>query len=389
MSVEWPEEDGSIQRIMARRDAFVAARDLYVGVLLDKFSRESPFAAGGGDAYRRERSIFVQYMNPEVLSCYGRDIAGGQAERILSQAVSATRVAVLLTDRYLIFPASSIFEVPWFHIFLERVEPLIHEDVVRYTSPTPELAAYRDIKAREYRRDEDNPYLNRPPRLLAHPDLVWHPRRGRSTAADITDLWQAALTPGNDLHPLVKTATRIWGRSHRRVEALLAKVPDRLEGQAFIKRFVLDTLPAGLPDREDTLLALFLSRAYLHSYLLDLDAAILTDLPLGDLSCGLGQAVSGMDGRILSFRRMNIALQWLNIHEFVHSTASWKELVMLRSSPELSMITSLVHGSNFQMALAAAVMTASRSTHFKPAVSYADALSNLSMVGDGLMDILR
>jgi hypothetical protein len=53
-----------------------------------------------------------------------------------------------------------------------------------------------------------------------------------------------------------------------------------------------------------------------------------------NLTCGLG----GMDGRLLSARRLEPVLHWLRIHEFVHRTASWEELLRLRSLPEFGFV---------------------------------------------------
>ncbi|GAA3826813.1 hypothetical protein GCM10022226_54530 [Sphaerisporangium flaviroseum] len=374
------------QRILARRDAFSAARDLYVNV-----PREKPPALppnpDGGHVYRRERSLFMQYVNPEILACYGKDVTRGDTDQIMAQALRATRLAVLLTDAYLIFPSSYIFELPWFGIFLDRIEPLIHEGLVRHTSPTPELTAYREIKVREYRRDENNPYSTSQ-RFHTFSDLAWYPRFGKPTAVGIADLWGKALAPEGDLSGVVHSVARAWRRPYGRVAGIMAKAPERLEGQAFVKRFVEKTLPGPVPGDADSLLAQFLSAAYLRCYVHDLDSAILTDLPIGPLSCKLDESMEDMKGRVLSSRRLDLALRWLRVDHFVHCGASWKELVLLRSSPEFGMITSMLYGSGSANAFRFAIIGASRSRHFGPAVTCGDALSNAAVVADHLARLL-
>ncbi|MCW2882544.1 MAG: hypothetical protein JWQ95_6644 [Sphaerisporangium sp.] len=373
--------DALVQRVLARRDAFAAARDLYVNVLMERpQARPGP---GSGDSYRRERSLFVQYVNPEILACYGKDITRGDVAQILTQALWATRLAVLLTDAYLIFPSSYMFELPWFGAFLGGIEPLIREGVVRHTSPTPELTAYQDMKVREYRRDERNPY-SAPQRLRIEPDLAWYPHFGKPTAIGIADLWKKALAPEGDLSGVVHAVARAWHRPYGRVESIMAKSPDRLEGQAFVKRFVQRTLPGPVPGDAESLLALFLSAAYLRSYVRDLDTAILTDLPTGPLSCELDDSMEDMKGRLLSSRRLDLALRWLRVDHFVHRGATWKELILLRSSPEFGMITSMLYGSGSANAFRLAIIGASRSRHFDPAVTSGDALSNVAVVADEL-----
>ncbi|MFC4586099.1 hypothetical protein [Sphaerisporangium corydalis] len=371
---EWPG-----QRIVARRDAFTAARDLHVNVRMER-----PAAPPEGtDVYRRERSLFIQYVNPEILACHGMDATRDDAGQIMTQALSATRLAVLLTDAYLIFPSSYIFELPWFDEFLARIAPLVHDGLVRHTSATPELTAYQEKKALEYRQDERNPYSGAH-RVHAFPDLVWYPHFGKPVSIGIAEMWARALTPEGDLSGVVHSVVRAFHRPYGRVERAMAKSPERLQGQAFVRRFVERTLPGPLPGDAGSLLGLFLSAAYLRCYVRDLDTSLLTDLPIGPLSCELGTAGRDMRGRILSSRRLDLALQWLRVDHFVHRGASWKELVLLRSSPEFGMITSMLFGNGSANAFRLAIISAGRSRHFGPAATCGDALSNVAIVADHL-----
>ena len=372
------------QRVVARRDAFTAARDLYVEVTPE---RRPPAGLDGENPYRRERSLFIQYVNPEILACYGKDATGGDARRIVEDALGATRLAVLLTDAYLIFPSSYMFELPWFEVFLREIEPLVHAGLVRHTSPTPELAAYRDIKAREYRGDDSNPYsTSRRPRV--EPDLAWYPHVGTPTALGMADLWRQALAPEGGLAGVVQAVARAWHRPCGDVESVMATSPDRLEGRAFVRRFVERTLPLPVPGDAGSPLALFLSAAYLRCYLRDLDTAILTDLPAGPLSCELDDSAQDMRGRVLSSRRLDLALTWLGVDRFVHRGATWKELVSLRSSPEFGMITSMLYGSGSADTFRLAIIGAGRSHHFGPATTCGDALSNVAAVADRLASMI-
>jgi hypothetical protein len=91
-----------------------------------------------------------------------------------------------------------------------------------------------------------------------------------------------------------------------------------------------------------------------------------------------------MKGRLLSSRRLDLALRWLRVDHFVHRGATWKELILLRSSPEFGMITSMLYGSGSANAFRLAIIGASRSRHFDPAVTSGDALSNVAVVADEL-----
>lgn len=382
------ERPRSTQHVWARRDAFVAARDIYVTAVLGKSAVQHSF--GPTPAYRRERPLFVQYTNPEILACYGTRVNGEHAGLVLTQALAATRLALLLTERHLLIPASYIFEIPWYRIFLGCLEPLVRVGAVRYVSPVPDLADYREMKVQEYRRDAVNPYRHAALRgVCADPDFMWAPRYGSGTAVGIGDLWREAIQPGGDLYGIVRWTARRRHRPHSRAERLLARTPDRLEGQAFIKRFVERTLPVPLNPAESTRLAFFLSRAYLRSYLLDLDAAALVHLPIGDLTCGLTSKASGMDGRLPSARRLGTALHWLNVHEFVHRTASWDELLRLRSLPEMGLIIERVYDDRAVDTLRVAALRARRSARFQRAGTYAEAKSNLCFVVDMMTDPIR
>jgi hypothetical protein len=246
------------QLIFARRDAFAAARDLYLTVVLNSLSI-GPL--DGERTYNRDRSVFVQYLNPEILACYGLEINGAHAGIIQLNAIRATRLAVLATDHHLIIPLSYMFEIAWINNFIRSIEPLVINGLVQYASSVPDLSDYRDIKVNEYRRDSLNPYSNfNPRRIVAHDHLIWAPRPGRSTAVDIGERWRKALSPKGDLHTLVRSTAIRQRRTQARVERILVKTPERLEGQAFIKRFVQQILPTEITAIDSSTLAFLLSK---------------------------------------------------------------------------------------------------------------------------------
>ncbi|MWA02618.1 hypothetical protein F8568_020005 [Actinomadura sp. LD22] len=357
----------------------MAARDIYVTALLSRAAERAEPQAEASSGYRRERPLFVQYTNPEVLACYGRDAAHRHASLVLTHALANTRSALLLTERYLLIPASHIFEVPWYRVFLGCLEPLVRAGAVRYVSPVPDLADYREMKIHEYRRDAVNPYRHTDLRgACAGPDFLWAPRSGAGTAVDIGALWRGELQPGGDLHAVVRGTADRWHRPRGRAKRLLERTPERLEGQAFIARFVERTFPVPLTSPERTRLAFFLSRAYLRSYLLDLDAALLVDLPMGDMACGLTPDSDGMRGRLLSAHRLDLLLHWLGIREFVHRLAEWDELLRLRSLPDFGFLVDRAYDDGSVNALRVAALNLRGAARFRIAATYAEAKSNVS-----------
>lgn len=374
-----PEDTAGTPQVWARRDAFVAARDIYVTALLSRAATGLEPSMAAPSHYRRERPLFVQYTNPEILACYGRDAALRHAGSVLTHALDNTRLAVLLTERHLLVPASHIFEVPWYRIFLGCLEPLVRAGAVRYISPVPDLADYREMKIHEYRRDPVNPYRHADlSGACAGPDFLWAPRGGAGTAGDIGGLWRRELQPGGDLHGVVRGTADRWHRPRGRAKRVLERTPERLEGQAFIARFVERTLPVPLSSPERTRLAFFISRAYLRSYLLDLDAALLVDLPMGDLACGLSPGADGMRGRLLSAHRIDLLLHWLGVREYVHRLAGWDDLLRLRSVPEFAFVVDRAYDDGSVNALRIAALQARRSARFRTAGTYAEATSNIA-----------
>ncbi|WP_203986433.1 hypothetical protein [Sphaerisporangium rufum] len=359
----------------ARRDAYTAGRDLHVHLC----PVPEPGPAGAG--HHRERPIFVQYANPEILACYRVAADTGQTA---AQTLRATRLAVLLTDAPLLFPSSYLFELPWFPAYLRAVAPLVHDGLVRHTSAVAEPEAFRELKAREYHGDPVNPYAApRPP--TAAPEPAWHPRPGGPTADDIAGQWRAALVPGGALAGVVRAAARGWGLPYRRAETVLARVPDRLAGRAFVRRFVQAALPGPVPPQVANTVAMFLSAAYLRCYLRELDATIVTDLPAGAFSCALDGPGGGPRDRLLPARRLELALGWLGLAGFVLHGAGWRDLVSLRSSPGFGMITSTLYGNGPPDVFRLAVVGAGRSRPLAPAATCGDALSNVAAVAEELV----
>ncbi|GAA0247393.1 hypothetical protein GCM10010492_53830 [Saccharothrix mutabilis subsp. mutabilis] len=310
------------QLVASVRDAYVAGRDIHLGV--------QPASA----PYSRNRPVFVQYLNPEILRCYGFPARNGKPRLTTAQALYATRLAVLATDAYLVMPASYLFEVPGLPRILERLRELVSLRQVAYCAPTRDVMRYGERKAAEYRADPRNPYVA-PTSLAVARDLVWSPRGAGSTADHIAHRWEAALDRDEELGRLAVSLARHWPPGHRKPERELRAVPERLGEQAFVSRFIARVIPVRPRPDELARIAWFVSRAYLSSYLRELDAIVLSDFPFGGLSCGV-EAEPGVSA--VSGRALDRTLHWLGLSDFVHATATWADLVQLRSSAEFGSV---------------------------------------------------
>lgn len=357
------------QAVTSARDAYVAGRDLYLGGQPPQCS------------YDRARPVFLQYLNPEILHCYGFPIRRGRPQVSTAQALHATRLAVLATDANLVIPASYLFEVPGIPRLLHRLRDLVSLRQVAYCAPVRDVTRYGERKAAEYRADADNPYATSSSLAIAE-ELVWRPRGTCSTATDIARRWETALEPAGELGDLVASLARHWPPGHRGPGAELRAVPERLSEQAFLSRFIAEVIPVRPWPEELTHIGWFVSRAYLSSYLRDLDALVLVDLPFGDLSCGV-EHEPGISS--VSARALDLVLAWLGLAGFVHSTASWADLLSLRSSAEFgSIAVASQHPGRIEDLRRAVVRTrASRSTCAKSLHEAETAVRNAADVLHG------
>ncbi|GAB4050167.1 hypothetical protein GCM10028775_21360 [Catellatospora paridis] len=354
----------------ASRDAFTAGRDLHL-------TFGSPGILPQHASNLRVRPIFIQYLNPEVLACYGI----GRAEpSVLPRALHATRLAVLATEGHLILPASYLFEVPCMPRFLSNVSALIEARVLRYSSHLSDLNEYVQHKASEYRADSINPYTGRFAKgSLAR--IAWQPRYAADTASDIAREWDSALTQGL-LTPLLTSITAREPSRALQSERSLREVPNRLAGQAFIGRFVRDSLPFRINPHERTKIDHFLSRAYLCSYLSDLDANLLSEFSFGQLTCGVERTTEEFAGRVLSAHLIDLTLKWLRIYEYIHKVASWPELLLLRDTPEFALVMTKAFGASSELRIAA--VRANQRRRQERATTFQDVLASVEGVATEL-----
>jgi len=369
----------SVQAVSTTRDAYVAGRDMYFNGASAHEAEHSP--------YDRNRPVFVQYLNPEILSYYGYPVRPDTAQLSIDNALHATRLAVLATDANLVIPASYLFEVPGIATVLSRLGGLVSLDQVSYCSPVRDIAWYGERKVAEYRGDPRNPYTADAVPAIAK-DLGWCPRRSISTARDIGSQWNDALGDRGELGDIRDSLSAHWPVGVGEPERELRAVPDRLAGQAFIGRFVRGVIPVEVRPDELCRIDLFLSKVYLLSYLDDLDAMILHNFHFGDLSCGLRSGGGRVRGRVVSARSLDRVLGWLGLKCFVHHLASWSDLVRLRSSAEFGTLATASQDSGGVERLRRAVVRSRRFMAGEPEVrSVEQAEFVVGLVAGSLHDV--
>jgi hypothetical protein len=280
----------------------------------------------------KSRRIFIQYLNPEILSLYHFDHRESTGF-LYQQIMKLTVYSLLFSTDSLIMPASYLFEVGLIERFLKDVDRLLKTGILQFTSSTPDLDAYTAKKKQEYRddlvlfpgyKDEVEP------RAEPRKHLTWIPRINRSSSADIATAWKAELyKPEGIWRKIIEKRFPQLRLLPSKIETAIESVPDRLEDRAFIHRYADALLPIELEDRERTQEGMLISRAYLESYLDELDAMIVTDTPIGDLRCGLNPILNG-HLRTLSFRKLNSFFHGMNLSNDIEHLLGWNGLIQLR-----------------------------------------------------------
>jgi nucleoside phosphorylase len=284
--------------------------------------------------------VFLQFMNPEISSLY--QVANNwQPKQLYQEWVRLTKYAAVIGTKGIVIPTSYFFEVPQIHNFLNDLKLLRAAGLVKRVSSTPALSEYAIGKKHEYRDElplfqkyEENVEWEVADTTGNH--LVWVPRSG-SSSADISAAWRRELISGRGVwqEPLEDRKNRRQLVLPSAIETAIYMAPDKLEGRAFIYRFVEPFLPFDPDPSFETRLKMLISRTYLASYLDELSAAILIDTPLGDLDCKLpAYSQSGMI-RTISWRILAQMFEILGIRNYFESRLSWSDIIRLRAHPVL------------------------------------------------------
>lgn len=293
--------------------------------------------------------MFPHYINREVTKLYG--LADRMpASELLQKSLLLTRYAVAFSQGPLVLPASYLFEVQMIDGLLRDLSPLVRLGQLQIVSPVADIEKYAAKKAPEYRDGPDLFGYNTPvkKRVDSFTKLLWRPRVRYSSSAEIAATWREALVQSGGLwNEILRSASVERTANPSEVESGIHAVPDRLEGRAFIADFALPMLPLRIDDRDRTRVNLLINSAYLLSYLMEFDATILVDTPLGPLDCGLVPA-SARNGRppvTVSFAKLKRVLQTIGLEAFC-STCAWKHLVELRWDPVFSWLARYVVGAD-------------------------------------------
>jgi hypothetical protein len=286
--------------------------------------------ARGGYDYILPDTIFVQYINPEILTLYSTKTKFSD-RYIYKTAVLLTKLAFLLSDR-IVIPATYAVEVPYINQFIREISPIISQGFIYISSSTSDWKGYLREKSREYRdelsifrgyaKEELSP-------ILMRSNLIWVPRI-KSSSKDIANLWQREMSDGGMWQDILNRLANQGIKLPANIENTIYNVPNALDGRAFIHRFAVSGIPISFEPSQHAHISMLLSRGYLESYLREYEASMLVDTPIGILDCNLPQYDGSGKLITISFRKIWHFLTRIGIEKYVSELLDWYSLIDLQ-----------------------------------------------------------
>jgi nucleoside phosphorylase len=284
-------------------------------------------------------------MNPEICSLYGvRN--NGHSKQLHNDWVLLAKYAVLISTHGLVIPASYLFEIKSIDGFLKELSPVRAAGLFHLASATADLVEYAADKRHEYR---DEKQIQAKYQIAEQLDgsipearLIWLPRSG-SASAQITEMWRSELVNGYGIWqaPLEDKHNKRQLVLPSVIESAIYSAPDKLDGRAFVYRFLEPFLPFDPDAAAGSKIKMLISRAYLESYLDELHAAILVDTPIGNLDCQIAKYGSSGNIRTVSWRGFSQMLEALNIRRQIEERFTWQQLIQLKSHPVFQWLSEL------------------------------------------------
>ena len=277
----------------------------------------------------RPGKVFVQFVNPELLGLYGCQLTD---KKLLAVATKLARIGLMVGEDGLVLPRSYLLEVQIIDQLLDYLRAARAAGLIQISSDSPVGLEFLAKKRREYRTQiELFPGYSDDTSLSDLDSSLWTPRT-RSSSGDITKEWVGHLKEGGIWQDVLAQGSRPYlNRPLTRIENAIEATPQLLDGRAFIFRYVRELLPLALEAQQRVLIEMMISRTYLLSYMIEYDASIMIDLPLGGFDCGLAKELDG--GAVISVRRFLEFLALLGISPQIASSMSMTALLRLRREP--------------------------------------------------------
>jgi hypothetical protein len=281
-------------------------------------------------AERFPRHIFLHYLDHEVIELYGLQ------ERYVPQQLDQifrriTRHAYLRSVHRLLLPCSSYFESLEAQRLFQSIRPLIDGQDVALIMSQSDVAEFAESKqSSQYSEDPSRYPSYADPAVLRSLKQLSLPIMDRtgSSGLYIRKGWIESVERSDGLWQQWMGRRKLTWTTMSKMEQHLQDLPSRLGESAFIWPFVSRRLEVGgLDALDEKRFQQDISRSYIKSYLIEYEAAILRELPIGTLECGLPAADS------VSFADNVVALDGLGLTALI-DRLSWSSLVVFKHSPE-------------------------------------------------------
>jgi len=236
--------------------------------------------------------------------------------------------ALLIADNYVYMPASAYFESDYARILFNEFLEFRQLGFLRLIGSGYNIGHYVENKRIQYAIDHDRYpryFSDQEVRRLLSADTNWL-RRTKNSSRDISDGWSLSVTAQEKLW--ISLAQRHELPSLSKLEKNLLAVPERLGDTAFIVDFVLPLLQLPNPMPHDNIeINAFITQQFNYSYLRELGACCIVDLPFAD-----SRAVLGEQRGHISYQKLRQLWRRLGIDHFLLQARD-KELIRLRIAP--------------------------------------------------------
>jgi TIR domain len=296
------------------------------GMVLEMDHRNSEGSSNNFEANEfliSPRDIFLHFIDHEFLSLTYLDKA--PTNSVLQQMRRAMVVALLVAENHVYMPASAYFESDHARNLFHCFPNFRQFGILRLVGSAFSVGDFVETKRSRYSKDHNRypRYFNdREVRRLLSGDTNWL-RRSRSATHDIRIGWSLSVSKQEKIWDSL--ARRHGMLSIAKLETNLLALPGKLGNAAFIADYVLPLLQlSNLSSQDNNEINAFITQQYIHSYLNELDAFCLVDLPFADSMSVLGDL-----RRCISYRKLLHLWKLLGIDGFLFR-ASDDELISLR-----------------------------------------------------------
>ena len=250
-------------------------------------------------AYNAVPSIFIHYFNDQMLNNY--DLQDKYSTKFLATLLAeVTRVAFLMTDGRLLFPTIDVVQSRPLRLIFSHLRDLFESGEIVFCGSEVTAQNFISHKVKHFQNIKLYPeyFEGTISKKLEQVSRYWI-KRSRSTTKDIQRSWLQSVSEVADENFEGKTDTQFLSYAYNSLDEHyskmkfvneLYKIPERLDGQAFLWNLIETQGLIGFTVNPATRHAVELALAFewLMSHLDEYKAVIFTHIPnLGGLDCGM------------------------------------------------------------------------------------------------------